>query len=142
MISIEVLRACRDIAVEEPARDELAPLDADDVPIGADREAQLRLGRTTLRAGPPARRNFGKIYVGAGDLANIEAVAGLAKLLLKLFDGVALSLQVRRVAQDVHVGLRGVEQGDQLNEAQGPRARCRQSDSACPGVVVRLEAVE
>ena len=48
--------------------------------------------------------------VGAGHLADIEAVAGLAQLLLQHLDVAPLQIEDRRVAQQVHVGGDGVEQ--------------------------------
>ena len=76
--------------------------------------------------------------VGARDFADVEAVAGLAKLLLQHLDVAALQIEDRGVADQVHVGGGGVEQhgllgqpqrlargGHQLLGLPRPAARCR-----------------
>ena len=89
---------------------QLARLDADHLAILGDAGAQIGLGETGLRprggeAGLRLR------HVGTGHLADIEAVVGLAQLLVDDFDVVALQIEDRRVAQHVHVGCGGIEQG-------------------------------
>ena len=92
-----------------PAGRELTRLDADHLPISRDAGAQVGLGEAHLRArGGEAR--LGLRHVGAGHLADVEAIAGLTQLLLDDFDVVALQVQDGGVAQHVHVGRGGIEQ--------------------------------
>ena len=68
---------------------------------------------------PWASRDFGLGNVGAGHLADVEAVARLPQLLLEDLDVVALEVEVRRVPQHVHIGGRAIEQDVLLDAAQG-----------------------
>ena len=74
-------------------------------------EAHLRL------RGGQARLGLG--HVRAGHLADIEAVARLAQLLVDDLDVVALEVEDGRVAEHVHIGLGAVEQHRLLGVAQG-----------------------
>ena len=108
----------RQHAVEGPPRRELARLDADHLPEQGDAGAQVRFGEAHLRLRRRQAR-LGLGHVRAGHLADIEAVARLAQLLVDDLDVVALKVEDGRVAQHVHVGLGAVEQHRLLGVAQG-----------------------
>ena len=57
-------------------------------------------------------------HVGARHFADVEAVAGLAQLLLQHLDVAALQIEDRGVADQVHVGGGGVEQHGLLGQPQ------------------------
>ena len=79
-----------------------------------------RLASARLACGPGGgKAGFGLGHVGPGHLADIEAVAGLAQLLVDHLDVVALQVENGRVAQHVHVGRRGIEQDVLLVVVQG-----------------------
>ena len=104
-------------AVDGPPGRELARLHPDDLAEQRDAGAQVRFGKADLRA----RRRQARLrlrHVGAGHLADVEAVAGLAQLLFEHLDVVALQFEDGGVAQHVHVGLRAVEQDGLLGVAQ------------------------
>ena len=126
--------------VEGTSRRQLPRLDADDAPVRADAGAQVRLRAADVGA-RTGETGFGLGDVGPGDLADIEAVAGLAQLLLEHLDVVAAQFQGRRVAEDRHVDLGGVEQGRHLGGAQR-FARAEHVRLGPTGLVVGLKAVE
>ena len=90
---------------------------------------------------PDAEPRFRLRDVGARDLADIEAVAGLAQLLLQHFDVAALQIEDRGVAQQIHVSGGGVEQHGLLGDAQR-LARRLHLLLGLPRAVGGLEAVE
>ena len=90
------------------------------------------------RGGQP---RFRLRHVGAGDFADIEAVAGLAKLLLQHLDVAALQIEDRGVADQVHVGGGGVEQHGLLGQPQR-FARRRHQLLGLPGPAGGAKSVE
>ena len=113
-----VLDRHRNQPVERAPGRELARLDADDLPEPGDARPQVRFRGADLRA-PLGKPRLGLGDVGAGHLADVEAVARLPQLLLEDLDVVALEVEVRRVAQHVHIGGRAIEQHVLLDAAQG-----------------------
>jgi hypothetical protein len=111
------LDGARHEAVDRLARREFAWLDADHLTEARNGGAQVGLGQAHLRASP-GKPGLGLRDVRARDLADVEAVAGLAELLLQNLDVVALQVQDRRVAQNVHVGRGAVEEDVLLRVAQ------------------------
>src|SRR4029077_21036485 len=79
--------------------------------------------------------------IGAGDLTRGEAVARLAQRRLQDFHVVALELEQRRVAQQIHVGGGGAEQDGLLGGAQG-LARGEYLALGQPRAAGGLEAIE
>ena len=97
------------------------------------RYADLRTGQGEPRLG------LGN--VGAGHLADVEAVARLPQLLLEHLDVVAAEVEVSRVAQHVHIGGRAIEQHVLLGRAQG-LARAEHERLGLLHRIVRAKAVE
>ena len=87
----------------------LTRLDADHLTILRHAGAKVSLREARLRAGG-RKAGLRLRHVGARHLAHIEAVVGLAQLLVDHFHVVALEIENGRVAQDVHVGGSGIEQ--------------------------------
>ena len=100
----------------------------------------MRLGAKELRASGGEPR-FGLRHVGARHLADIEAVAGLLELLGQHLDVAPLQIEHRLIAQQIHVGGRGIEQHLLLGDAQG-LARGIDLAFRLAGAVGRLKAVE
>src|SRR5829696_2950538 len=130
----------RQQAIEGPPRRELARLDPDHLSEQRHAGAQVRFGKADLRL-PGGKPCLSLRHVRARHLADIEAVAGLAELLLDNLHVVALEVEDGRVAQDIHVGLSAVEQHGLLSVAEGltgaENLRLR-----LPGRVHRAIAVE
>ena len=80
-------------------------------------------------------------HVGARHLANLETVLGRAELFGKHFDGVLAQLHNRRVANDVHVGRRRVQEHVDLGTAEILAGGFDQGLGALD-VIVGAEAVE
>ena len=112
----------RHVALERSRRLEPGRLLADDLAKAGDRVLQVGLRGEII--GPRAgEAGLGLRHIGSGHLADLEAVLGLAKLLLEHLDVAVAQIQDRRVAQHVHVGLRAALQHALLDVAQGfPRA--------------------
>ena len=87
------------------------------------------------RGGQP---QFRLRHVGARDLADAEAIAGLAKLLLQHLDVAALQIEDRGVADQVHVGGGGVEQ----DVCSLKRSVSRAEDTNCSACRVRLDVAK
>ena len=104
--------------VDRAARRQLARIDADDAPVVRLRGDLIGL-RVEQLAAPGGEPRFRLRHVGARHLADIEAVAGLLQLLGEHFDVAPVQLQDRLVAQQIHIGGRGVEQHLLLGDAQG-----------------------
>ena len=96
---------------------ELARLHADDLPVSRNRGFVGRLRAQHLRA-PGRKPRFRLRDVRACHLTHIEAIAGLAQLLLQNLDVAPLQIERRGVAQQIHVGRHGVEQHRLLGDAQ------------------------
>ena len=110
--------ASRRKTVDGCARRKRAGLDADDLSVGRLRSRILSLGgQHRCATGRQAR--FGLGDVGAGDLADDEAVTGLAQLLLKHFDVAPLQFEQRAVAQQIHVDGRAIQQNGLFRHPQG-----------------------
>ena len=91
---------------------------ADHLQVLRLRRDEVGLGDCQLRSALRQAR-FRLRHVGAGDLAGVEAVAGLAQRHFEHVDVAALELEDRRVAEQIHVGGRGVEQDGLLGGPQG-----------------------
>ena len=135
-----VLHRHRNQPVERAPGRELARLDADDLPEPGDAPPQVRLRYADLRTGQGEPR-LGLGDVGAGHLADVEAVARLPQLLLEDLDVVAAEVEVSRVAQHVHIGGRAIEQHVLLGRAQG-LARAEHERLGLLHRIVRAKAVE
>ncbi|GJE05395.1 hypothetical protein AOPFMNJM_0695 [Methylobacterium jeotgali] len=134
------VEAAGHVAVQRTPRRQLARLDAHELTVQADRGPQLRLRRAHVRAGACQTR-LRLRHVRARHLADAEALAGLAELLLQHLDVVAAQLQRGGVGQHGHVGLdRAVEHGH-LGRAQ-TLALAVDGGFRLPRSVVGLEAVE
>jgi hypothetical protein len=135
-----LLQIPRPQAVDRAGRFEPARLDADHLPVGRTGRGVVRLRGQHLRArrGKPRLRLR---HVGAGDLADLEAILGLPQLLLQHLDVAALQAENRGVADQVHVGGRGRKQHGLL--AQPQRLACRRNQLLrLPGARCRPVAVE
>ena len=119
----------------EPAR-----IDPDHAPINGLRRHIVRLGaeQSGSTGGQPRLRLSD---VGAGDFADIEAVAGLLELLGEHLDVAAIEFEDRGIAQQVHVGGCSIQQNLLLGDAQ---SLTRGIDLAfgLPGAIGSLVAVE
>ena len=129
-----------DKPIDRAGRRQRARLDADHLPIGRTRGGVIGFRGQHLRAGGGQPR-FRLRHVGARDLADVEAVAGLAKLLLQHLDVAALQIEDRGVADQVHVGGGGVEQHGLLGQPQR-LARGRHQLLGLPGPARGPKAVE
>ncbi len=127
-------------AVDRRRGGELAGFDPDDLAVDRLRRDEVRFRLEHLRAAGGEPR-FGLRHVGARHLADIEAVAGLAQLLLQHLDVAALEIEDRAIAQQVHVGGRGVEQDLLLGDRER-RAAGRHLGLGLTRPVGGLEAVE
>lgn len=90
----------------------------------ADDAAEVRTGRVEIRFGGQSLRSAGRQLcfrlrnVGAGHLADIEAVTGLLQRLLEHPHVAALDFERRGIAQIVHVGRGSLEQHGLIETAQ------------------------
>ena len=126
--------------VDRRARRQLARLDADHLPVRRPRRGQVGFGgQHRGAAGRQPRLRLRD--VGARHLADIEAVAHLAQLLLQHFDVAALQIEDCAVAQQIHVGGRRREQHVLLGQPQ-VLARRRDLTLGLPGPIAGLETVE
>ncbi len=103
--------------VDRGAGREAARIDADHPAVIGARGDVLRLSAEELRASGGETR-FRLRHVGPRHLADIETVARLLELLGKHLDVAPLQIEHRPVAQQVHIGGRGVEQHLLLGDAQ------------------------
>ena len=127
-------------AVDGRARSEIDRLGAHHLPVVRPRRVQNGLCRS--HGGLPGRKLRLRLgHVGSGHLADIEAVASLLERLLRHPHVGALDLQIRRVAQHVHIGGRSGEQHGLLHDPK-PLARRRYLAFRGPSPVRRLKAVE
>ncbi len=127
-------------AIDRRARSEIDRLGAHYLPVVCPRRVQNGLcrGHGGL-AGRKLRLRLG--HVGSSHLADVEAVASLLERLLQDPHVGPLDLQIRRIAQHVHIGGRSGEQHGLLHDPK-PLARRRYLAFRCPGPVRRLKAVE
>ncbi len=126
--------------VDRRAGGELAGIEPDHAAIDGARGGEIGLRGQHLRL-PRGDARFGLGHVGARDFADIEAVAGLAQLLLEHFDVAPLQIVDGAVAQHVHIGGRGVQQHGLLDHAQS-LARGEYLRFGLAGPIAGLEAVE
>ena len=127
-------------AIHRACRRKRARLDADHLPVGRARRRVVGF-RGQHRGARGGQARFRLRHVGARHFADVEAVAGLAELLLQHLDVAALQLQDRRIADQVHVRRGGVEQHGLLGQPQR-LARRRHQLLGLPGAARGAQAVE
>ena len=119
----------RQQTADRGGRDEIAGRMADDLLVGRAAGLEIGLGRGERRQRLSAPR-FGLRHVGARHLADIKAVLGRLELLGQHGDVVLAQANDGRVAHDIDVSGRGIEQDRLLDGAKASRAACT-VDFAC-----------